>query len=178
MHVSFTHDRSRAGQALVEMTVGLVALMLLLAGLLQIARLSLEHTRTMMAARELADRYAMDDHFNDPAQMPLYISDWQPGRDGVRYSQHDQPIGGAFQEIQLNVLDHARPHDLTARRGPNPIQRVDQSARVSDAFFLMRAEQRGERVPTLPLMRRLVTNDEWLQMDHTVWMPWTRGLDE
>ena len=49
--------KARDGQAIVEFIVGLVAVLVLFAGLLQVASLAKTHTDTMVEARRLADAW-------------------------------------------------------------------------------------------------------------------------
>ena len=170
--------RCIAGQALVEMVVGLVAMMLLLVGLLQIGRLAVAHTGAMMRARERADARARAEHYLQTTPQPLYIYDWHPGRDGVRYTQHDVPVPGLHSPIRRDVLSVARTDEIESYLGPGPLQAIEESERISDGLMMVQGRARSESVPIYPLMRRLVVRDEVLSMQHSVWMPWIRGVDE
>lgn len=160
------------------MVVGLVALLLVFVGLLQIGRLALSHTRAVMEARERADQYAVDPAYHYHTTPPLYIQDWQPGADGVRYSMDDRPMNGPSDEIRTDVLSLAHPNQVAGYIGSTVLQDVEASARVVDAFRFVRGHANSEAIPIYPLLRHLVVSDESIRMEHTVWMPWTAGVDE
>ncbi len=167
----------RSGQALAEMVVGLVAIMLLVVGLLQIGALSREHTKTLLDARAEADMLAMSPVHAEHLMGPGFIQDWEEGIQGVRYTQKDRALPGDPQSILSNVVDHALPPALYRAVGEQRVHRLSESLTVTDGFEFVRGHSYGERVEMLPIMRRLVTPEESLRMEHEVWMPWVRGLD-
>jgi len=168
---------SRSGQALAEMVVGMVSILVLVAGLLQIGVLSREHTKTLLDARAEADMQAMSPIHAEQLMGAGYIQDWEEGVEGVRYTRKDRPSPGDPQGIISNVVDHALPSALYRTVGEQRVHRLDESLMVTDAFEFVRGHSYGDPVEMLPIMRRLVTTSESLRMEHEVWMPWTRGLD-
>lgn len=169
---------NRQGQAMVEMVVGLLVLLVLLVGILQIGRLAVAHNRAMAGARAQADALAAQPQRPLQGRAPLYIHDMHPGRDGVYYSQHDTPLAGPHEPVQRAVFRPARQAELYRRVGPNPLHSAETAPHLSAAFDLLYGEQRSERIELYPVIRRWVVRNESIQMEHGVWMPWLRGLDE
>ncbi len=166
----------RSGQAMAEMVVGLLSIMLLVAGLVQIGMLSRHHTATLLDARAEADAMAMRDNYMEHVPGPSYIQDWQEGVEGVRYTQKDEMQLGNPSEIKAGVLRHARPEQLARHVYPQRVQSLQESVLLVEAFEFVRGHSRAEPVPLLPVIRRLVAQDESIRMEHEVWMPWARGL--
>ena len=172
-----SHPRCR-GQALVEMVAGLLVVLLLLTGLLQIARLARAHTEAMLVARERADRAAMAMEYPGQMRTPRYILDWEPGVRDVRYTQHDRARTDSGHDIRRSVVRHGRPDQLASYTDNRLLTDVERSLQVTDAFHFVYGSQRSELVPVYPILRNLVIRQESLSMEHQVWMPWLKGLDE
>jgi hypothetical protein len=177
-HFLAGHRDKKAGQAMIEMVVAMVAILLLIVGLLQLGLLSHAHTQSMLEARERADASALNPDYQHMFSNPPYLQDWNPGPDGARYSVDDQPVSGPAQDIPAYVSTHALPTPLAAWAGPNPVGDVHASAHVTDAMLFVEGESQSDPVPMYPLIRNLVVQNESIRMSHRVWMPWTRGLDE
>jgi hypothetical protein len=172
-----SHPRCR-GQALVEMVAGLLVVLLLLTGLLQIARLARAHTEAMLIARERADRAAMALEQGGQLRVPRYILDWEPGVRDVRYTQHDRARTDSGHQIRMSVVRHGLPDRLATYTDNGLLADVDRSLQITDAFQFVYGAQRSRSVPVYPILRNLVIRQESLSMEHQVWMPWARGLDE
>ncbi len=163
---------------MVEMVVGLLVLLVLLVGILQIGRLAVAHNRTMAEARAQADTLAASPQRTIQGVTPLYIHDMHPGRDGVFYSQHDVAVTGPHEPVQRAVLGPARLDELQRRVGPNPFQSAETAQPLSAVFDLLYGQRRSERIDLYPVMRRWVVRNESIQLEHGVWMPWLHGVDE
>ena len=159
---------------MVEFVVGLVVMLVLLAGLIQIGQLAHAHTRTMMAARAAAGQLAMDS--NSPlSETALLISDWVPGPDLRRYTRDDVALvtsnavtlpGKLVGQAHLDSVPDAPTNALaTLAASPNP----------AGDFFLVKGEA-SEFVPILPIIRRLVYAHSTLEVASDVWLVWTGGI--
>jgi len=171
-------DARVRGQAMIEMVVGLLAMMLLMVGLLQIGRFSIAHNRAQLTARERADRQAIQPTYTPPMAQPVYMRDWDEGVDGVRYTQHDVPVLGAAPEVGTEILVHAHPAQVSAYTDSQPWNDLQASPQVMESLRFVRGFARSAEIPVYPLMQRLVVHDESLSMEQTVWMPWLQGIDE
>lgn len=170
--------RRHAGQAMVEMVAGLLVLLVLLVGLLQIGRLTIAHNQVMVAARTQADERARSGQRVDGGLASAYLLNMHPGHDNVFYSQHDTPVSGPHEPVSRAVLRPARLPALQSYAGITPLHAVERSQHLTDSFRWVRGRQRSARIPVYPVMRRWVVRDEHLQLEHEVWLPWLGGLEE
>ena len=164
---------SSRGQAMVEFMIGLVVMLVLLAGLIQIGQLTHAHTRTMIAARAQAGQLAMAD--GRPDSAALLISDWVPGHDLRRHTHDDMALatsnaaalpGELVGQAHLERVPDAPVNALsTLRDSPNP----------AGDFFLVKGEA-SESVPILPIIRRLVYAHSTLEVESEAWLVRTEGI--
>lgn len=179
-----------SGQALVEFLVGLVVVLALFAGLLQILHLAKTQTETMVEARRKAGELAMLDL--GPGETLLssaaYIRDVRPGLDTEPYTpdddRSDKADAGAFN---LTIVERAAPgapgsseheaawqtvlgnvpeQSLTTLRGqPNP-----------SAMFGLVQGRETKTVELIPAFRSLIYRADRIEMKSEAWMTWTKGL--
>lgn len=169
-------SNSRDGQSLVELVVGLLAVVLLLMGILQIGRLGMKHTQTLLDGRKEADFIAGNDEFRSVDTPVGYAFGVTEGSDDRSYSQDDVVVKGNPDEIIDNVVGHADPGSLRIWMPTNSISPLENSASFMQAFDLIHTQSHSERVELYPIIRNLVADDQYIRLSHDVWMPWMRGL--
>ncbi len=155
---------ARRGQALLELVVGLVAMLVVIAGLLQIGGLNRLHTRAMIEARgDAAQRVygtvnTLDSH---------YILDCTPGDDGRRYTRDDGFTLASFATFQDHVLDYAQLPALPLQnvRPGNPVD----SLSVSPDFDLVHG-QMTYATNLFPIVRDLIYNANSIDVRADVFM--------
>jgi len=162
------------GQAMVEFMVGLVVMLVLLAGLIQIGQLAHAHTRTMMTARAQAGELAMADT-RPVSETALFICDWIPGPDLRRHTHDDMILtcsnavalpGELVGQAHLERVPDAPSNSLaTLAAAPNP----------AGDFFLIKG-QAFESVAILPIIRRLVYAHSTLEVASDAWLVWLNGI--
>lgn len=168
---------ARAGQAIIEFVVGLVAVLAVAAGLLQIARLARAHTETLALAREEAARDAMSAGYVEPVSpAPRFIRDWSLGPDGAAYSRDDRIVPGSPGDISSLLIERARPDDLEDLLPDNPVSPMSDPAAVMPGFYLVRGGARSDPIPLLPVVRRLLYNAPSITMEGEVYLIWTTGI--
>jgi hypothetical protein len=192
--------KNRSGQAVVEFVVGLVVLLTILAGLLELTSVTKKHTDLMVEARRDAGNHALWDMAPAyPAgDAPEYIKDWRVGPAG------DDPDGDGIPGDEKrytpdDVFDRATAADFSTRiverAAANagdwgvldeiPRQRVSGlrgSSEPSTLFGLVRGEAREDidlLAPEYSLIRKLLFRpaDDKIHLSSEVWMTWTKGLD-
>lgn len=164
------------GQSLVELVVGLLAVVLVLMGLLQIGRISLEHTQTLLDARKEADELAMDISF-DPVDPGLpYAWGVAPGEDQRSYSLDDVVLHGSPDVIIEDVVAHASPDELNDWIGENELEPMRYPGSFTEAFDLTSAQGSSGTIELYPIIRNLVSDDDRIRLTREVWMPWLRGV--
>lgn len=166
----------KSGQALLELVVGLVAILILFAVIVQLGRLQRAHTDTLLEARETAGARALQPGYTVTLPGPQYIRDWEPGGDEKAYSQDDTPRLGNPGILANQILALAQPQQLAEYIPDNPITEHSMSTTM-DAFSLVNGTSRSEDIPLLPIIRRLIYADESISMEASVWLAWTKELE-
>lgn len=162
---------------MIEMVVGLVALLAIFAGLIQISRLARARTEAMNEARKKAGEYAVSAVRQSESPDPLFIYENDAGDDGRNFSADDEsrPIASALAMNQL--MGPLRPDALGARAPNNEITDLYHDSAPVLAFDLVHAREKSETIPLMPVVRHLLYDRENIQVTADAWMTWTRGLD-
>lgn len=166
-----------SGQSMVEMTVGVLAVVLMLVGILQICRLGMAHTQVLMDAREQADEMAIDDQLELSDITPGYLQRVVEGNDEKPYSEDDQMISGEPQEVRDTIIAHSTPKLLRGWVSVNTMNSLNDSSILVDEFDFVYGQGHSENIELYPIIRNLVVEDESIRMNRRVWMPWMRELD-
>jgi len=165
------------GQAMIELIVGLVAVLVLFAGLLQVVSLTQARTETMVSARREAGTRAVAANAN--RMTPDYIRHIQVGPDRSRYSADDANTSANPAQLRNVIINRA----ASDPSGWTVIDRVPNNAfsalhanpnPISDFGFLNGYDSR--RVELIPTIRDLVYDADSITVESEVWMPWTRGM--
>ena len=168
-----TSRRHRSGQAILELVVGLIAMVVLFMGMLQIQALARAHTRALSGAREEAGADAIAGSYMLRHGQPRFIQDWQAGPDQARYSQDDvaQPAnpGGSVQ----GIVRYAHPADLRVYVPTNPVSDMADSGRVLTDMYLTHGHEASDSIPLYPIIRSLVYGASDIQMQGNAWLTWT-----
>lgn len=168
---------SESGQAMVELMVGLVALLALFAGLLQLGKLSTAQTDTLFNARREAGTRAMSTIAVSSAAD--YIRYWEEGDDERRYSVDDtftDADGSAFTATVTSraVRDNSE-WNIMQRMPDNPIVALRDSPAPVTQFGLLEGKD-STTVPLLPIVQHLLYDAGSIEIESKVWMPWAREI--
>ena len=170
-------DDGRGGQALVEFMIGLVAVLVLFAGLLQVASLSRIHTDTMVEARRLAAEQAMLDV--DTLTSPDYIHDWQQGDDQKSYTRDDNFTTANPSDFDTRIVDRAGGDtdgwDLIDSAPGSRFPDLHGSSAPGSLFGLVEGTDSGT-IDLLPAVQHLIYAAPSIQVRCNVWMTRTKGL--
>jgi len=164
------------GQAIVELMVGLVAVVVLVAGLLQVASLSSAHTETMVEARRQAGERAMLD--SESVFTPDYIRDWHEGPDTRRYTRDDTFTTANAADFQSTIVDKAADAagwTVIDTVPGNRLTRIHGSGMPQTQFGLVRGYD-SKTVDLLPAIQSLVYAADSIEVETEVWMTWTKGI--
>ncbi len=173
---------SRCGQALVELMVGLVVVMILVAGLLQMSSMTSAHTDVMIEAREEAALLAMLDLGPDMDVLSDadYIRDWHEGGDGRRLSRDDFSDTGdaaAFQGLVVDQTVADAGWDILNAAPNNRISRLRGDPMVVSSFGLVKGRAtESARLDMLPAFRHLIYQADSIDVEATAWMTLCKGL--
>ncbi|MGI6087047.1 MAG: TadE/TadG family type IV pilus assembly protein [Kiritimatiellia bacterium] len=165
----------RAGQAMVELAVGLLAMMALLGALIQIGRLAHARSRTMMEARAAAGALGLADTNMAGIIAGEYIYNWHVGRDSHAYTRDDVPLtaNGDAEAVQAAVTASG----MAGAPAPpiNPFRHLAAVVYPGRDFALVHSAE-SESVDVLPIVRRLVYDDDTIVVSSRAWMVWMGGI--
>ncbi len=164
---------SRSGQALTELIVALVVLLVLVAGIIQISLLGLLRTRAMTDARRQAGAKAMLEVSSFSG--PEFIADRELGEDDARYSRDDGFLRGDSGAFQSRIVGYSRPADLEWKRSGNAFSELNGSSFPCLQFGLVEGESRAT-LPLLPIIRTLLYHSDEVEVEGKAWLTWTKGI--
>jgi hypothetical protein len=192
-------SKSQSGQAVVEFVVGLVVLLALLAGLLELTSVTKKHTDLMVEARKDAGSHALWDlaPAYPAGEAPEYIKDWyvgpagnDPDGDGIpgdekRYTPDDVFDRATAAEFSSRIVERAAAGAgdwaILDQIRNQPISGLRGSAAPSTLFGLVSGQANEDidlTAPEYALIRKLLFRpaDNTLHLSSEVWMTWTKGL--
>lgn len=162
---------------MIELTTGMLVLIVLTAVLFQLTRFVRVGHETAVRARELAGELALQD--TPYSVTATFIAGIETGPDGKPYTRDD-----VFQVADPNLYyggileplagDPADWNTLDAVPG-NAYSELRASANPISIFGLLRGED-SEDVDLLPAVQHLLYRADSIRIEETVWMPWTRGV--
>ena len=114
---------------------------------------------------------------------PPYVSDWEAGADGTRYTADDQPVrnGTALSATIATLTGYSvkSPDDWTYvdsnSRLPVSMSRLHASPLAAGTLGFAHAEE-TLHVPVEPVIRQLVYDKDEVAIKEEVWMPLMGGL--
>ena len=164
------------GQAMIEFTIALVAILAVIAGTLLLNKMEWTHTRTMTAARATAGALALDIVYQG-ALDAKFISDWDPGADKVRYTHDDEAIlDGTAISLVDNIIANAGL-DAVSPLPPNAITRLQTSPTPLNEFYLVKGgENMAVDLTAIPAVRHLISGEPSITVESEAWLTWTEGI--
>lgn len=183
MNPADLRKQTRRGQAIVEVIVGLVVILTLLAGLLQVVSLTRTQADLVADARSLAGEEAMK--IEPISVMPDYLSEVTAGTDEATYSADDEHLNGTPALLNEHIIDHAVVDDsgwpLLETPPRNPLADLHNDMLPQTEFGLLRGRA-SDSVPLIPAVQHLLFDalpgspGLEILIKEDVWMTWTRGI--
>lgn len=160
---------------MVELVVGLVALMVIFSALLLFARLGDRHTRAMIEARAKAGQYAMSDIYMLESPGPQFIYNWDEGADKKRYSADDKAQAADPTLAAAVLVNPSKPRDLEGRVPDNQISALSSGSLLS-GMNLVHGHEKTEAIELFPLEQHLLYGADSVRVEADVWLSWTKDL--
>ena len=173
-------DTRHAGQAMIELMAGLVVVLAVFAGLLQIASLTRTHTEANVEARREAGSLTMLDTLDGlPLTMPDYMRDRFEGPDTRRHSRDDtfdnaNPANFDGLITQQTAPDQAGWDALNSVPG-NAVSGLNGNPNPVAMFGLVRGQEE-DQVELIPAVRSLLYHADSIDVEGKAWMTWTKGI--
>ncbi len=169
----------RQGQAVVELVVGLICLLVVIGGLLQLVLMARSDTETLQKATAEAASRAADSGMLSESFSP--IRDWEPGADTYLQTKDDVETAGSFGPLRDRIARKTFPDgDMSAVDGARfgDMQELATGGSTA-ALHGMVSGEASEEVEVLPVSRALFGLKNPATVENTVWFPKiTRLMDD
>lgn len=183
INMNYFHWRNKYGQALVEVMICIVVVMVLVSAILQIALMSKAHTDVMVEARSEAGNLAMTDLSQGMNLLadPEYIRDWFEGPDTRRLSrddEHDAGDPGSFQSTIVNASVHdPSGWDIIDAAPYNRLSMLHADPLTVNSLGLVKGSASSTlSLEMLPAFRHLVYRSGSVELEATAWMTLCKGV--
>lgn len=166
-----------SGQAIVELCVCMVAVIVLISAMIQFASLTKAQTDTMVASRAMAGEQAMSEGPTLPT--PAYLYDWDENTDEKRYGADDSPVSGNSEPfhsliVEESVSDAAEWNIIGER--PNYMSDLHSATFGPSVIFGMVSGKSSTNVNLVSAFQKLVYRKDSIDIESEVWMTWTKGI--
>jgi hypothetical protein len=176
-------NSAKTGQALVEFMIGMVVVLVLVSGLLQIASICKAHSDTMLDARKEAGIYAMTESGPGASLLfnPDYIKDWQEGGDGRMLTRDDVSVAGDPGSFQRTVVERTVQNpeewDIIDAVPENRMSALRGDAGVINSLGLVKGSAKKKaQLDMIPAFKHLVYNADSIDVESEVWMTSTKDV--
>ncbi len=159
--------RGRAGQAVVELVIALVCILLLVSGLLQFTIMAAADTETRAEATALASDDAAGAGQSSSFQP---IRDWKRGPDGYTLTRDDVAVAGSLGAIRTEIAGKTAPDGdwsaLVAARSTDLREFAQAGDHSPFGFVHAHSERQIETIPAAAIFFGLrdpvIANDVWM----------------
>ena len=159
--------RGRAGQAVVELVIALVCILLLVSGLLQFTIMASADTETRAEATANASADAAGGGLSSSFQP---IRDWQRGPDTFTMTRDDVAVAGSLGAVRSAIAGKTAPDgdwsSLLRARSIDIRELALTDASTSFGFVHAHSERQIETIPAAAILFGLrnptIANDVWM----------------
>jgi hypothetical protein len=162
-----------SGQAIVELVVALVVILVLFASIIQVSLLGVHQSWTMGEARKLAGVKAMS--AASSFESPRFIEACTVGRDGVAFTRDDDVTVEAPSVFTTGLAGYAHPTELNKIRPDNPVSVLAGSDMPQAMFGLVQGEK-TDTVKLMPIISQLIYGADAVEVRGSAWLTWTKGI--
>jgi len=169
------------GQASIELAVALVLLLIILTGIIHVGKMARTSLFLQSVLRGKAGLEAMN-----PGAISMtaeYVSDWDEGPDGIRYTADDQPaknnmnLSMTFSSLCQHSVESPDDWQYISERTQLPVSmiKMNNSGMIATAIELTHQKEKLY-VPVESVIRQLVYDKDDVAIEEEVWMPLMGGL--
>lgn len=162
-----------AGQAMVELVIALLVIVLIVSGLTQFIQLSNEKETMMGDLRGEAGLAAIDGLSS--ASAPKYIVNWREGGDEMRHTGDDTYSTGSFNTklgsdiLDLSVSDDSAWSYLSGAVNKDFFNLRSSPSSSAALGFVRRADKKT--IELMPAIRDFIIDRDSITVGEEIWMP-------
>lgn len=173
MFSKFFISERQAGQAMAELVIALLVIVVVISGLTQFIQLSNEKETMMGDLRGEAGVAAIDG--SAAASTPKYIVNWQEGGDEMRHTGDDSYTTGSFNSrLGTDVLDRSVNNEsdwsYISSAANKDIYNLRTAPGSSAALgFVRRSEKKT--IELMPAIKEFILDRDSITVGEEIWMP-------
>ena len=167
---------TNGGQAMIEFTIALVAIMAIIIGAILLGRMEWAHTQSMTTARAMAGSLALDLVYQSPPDAK-FISDWEAGADNLRYTHDDEPdIDGTAISLIGGITVHAGLEKVSPLP-TNAISKLQEAPTPLNEFYPVKGQESvAVNLSGIPAVSRLFSREPSISVESEAWLVWAGGI--
>jgi hypothetical protein len=163
---------------MIELIIGLVSIVALFAGLIQMVSISRARHDTQYEARSEAGENSLSDLYTLFSDAE-FIEDWDTGDDERRHTRDDSAAAGDSFGFNAAIVEASSPDEdgwTTIEEAPGDYLSMLRGAPNPAQLFGLVEGRAEEDVSLLPAVRSLLYDADSVEVESRVWMTWTRGI--
>ena len=164
----------KSGQAIIEFCIGLIAILAVFGGLIQLGRLGLIRMENRVEATRIATELSMAD--GDVTSTISYLYEVSDGPDTLSYSEDDLQRNGNADEAYDRLGARMQPGLVGAYDAGSPIAGMGGPGEMLDEMGFVRGTAWEMSIPILPVVRNLIYDADEVDLVSEVWMTQTGGI--
>ncbi len=164
--------RGRAGQAMVEFVIAILAVVIIVAGFFQLMEIVGERGNILRSIRGEAGKKALSP--GRLTERPDYIREWKEGDDEFRHTADDESVRGS---ISVTLGGGVVEHSVSGSGGWTYLDGVVNSdfaslrGGLSATALGLVHEKKTEKIYLMPAMRDWIVGKEYVLVGSELWMP-------
>ncbi|GEM_PF-789735 len=162
---------SKRGQAVVEFCVGIVCMLIVIGGILQLGKMGIARTDARVQATARAtSRSMMSQDEAGGLSLPPYLRRISEGGDSYSYSEDDVKIGGDEQALYDRVARKMHPDSVGLYAPGSDVAGMSDPTEMMLGMGLVQGLGYELNIPVLPIVRKLIMDDNSVDIQVQVWM--------
>ncbi len=170
------HKKSKSGQAMVEFCIGLIALITVFAGIIQLGRMGIARMDARVEATGNASALSMTSSASSFRLIRPYLQKVTEGADGRSYSVDDRDLQGNADEVYDILVGPNQPALLNSYASGNILASLNDSVDMMGETGLVQSTASENNIPIMPIVRKLFFDQNTVDIDVTVWSVRTGDL--
>ncbi|WFB35639.1 pilus assembly protein [Kiritimatiellota bacterium B12222] len=160
---------SKSGQAMVEFCIGLIAILTVVAGTIQLGRMGLARMEARVDATGTVSALSMNSGSTSIRLVRNYIQENTEGLDGRTYSMDDTSTIGNAAEVYDQLLRNNHPQLLHRYAPNNTLASIQNSIDLMGETALVSSTSYEYDIPVMPIIRKLIFNQETVDLEVSSW---------